>query len=61
LLPVLLLLIASRAGFVATNRDIGRGWKMPDILVTTRDSIGVISLNRPQVRNVVTLRMWPSA
>jgi enoyl-CoA hydratase/carnithine racemase len=34
---------------------------MPDILVTTRDSIGVISLNRPQVRNVVTLRMWPSA
>src|SRR6202171_6794417 len=31
---------------------------MPDILVTTRDSIGVVSLNRPQVRNAVTLRMW---
>jgi enoyl-CoA hydratase/carnithine racemase len=31
---------------------------MPDILVTTRDSVGVISLNRPQVRNAVTLRMW---
>jgi len=31
---------------------------MPDILVTTRDSIGVISLNRPRVRNAVTLGMW---
>src|SRR5258707_2648247 len=28
---------------------------MPDILVTTRDSIGVVSLNRPQMRNAVTL------
>src|ERR1700720_1857698 len=31
---------------------------MPDILVTTRDSVGVVSLNRPQVRNAVTLGMW---
>src|ERR1700682_6337851 len=31
---------------------------MPDILVTTRDSIGVVRLNRPQERNAVTLRMW---
>src|SRR5260370_3422648 len=31
---------------------------MPDILGTTRDSVGVVSLNRPQVRNAVTLRMW---
>jgi enoyl-CoA hydratase/carnithine racemase len=31
---------------------------MPDSLVTTRDSVGVVSLNRPQVRNAVTLRMW---
>lgn len=31
---------------------------MPDILVTTRDSIGVVSLNRPEVRNAVTLGMW---
>jgi enoyl-CoA hydratase/carnithine racemase len=31
---------------------------MPDILVTRRDSVGVVSLNRPQVRNAVTLRMW---
>jgi enoyl-CoA hydratase/carnithine racemase len=31
---------------------------MPDILVTTQDSVGVVSLNRPAVRNAVTLRMW---
>src|SRR6266851_1558171 len=31
---------------------------MPDILVTTRDSIGVVSLNRPEARNAVTLSMW---
>jgi enoyl-CoA hydratase/carnithine racemase len=31
---------------------------MPDILVTTRDSIGVVSLNRPEARNAVTLGMW---
>jgi enoyl-CoA hydratase/carnithine racemase len=43
---------------VAANCDIGQGWKMPDILVTTRDSIGVVSLNRPEVRNAVTLGMW---
>ena len=31
---------------------------MPDILVTTRDSVGVVSLNRPEARNAVTLGMW---
>lgn len=31
---------------------------MPDILVTTQDSVGVVSLNRPAVRNAVTLGMW---
>lgn len=31
---------------------------MPDILVTTRNSVGVVSLNRPEVRNAVTLNMW---
>jgi enoyl-CoA hydratase/carnithine racemase len=31
---------------------------MPDILVTTRDRIAVVSLNRPEVRNAVTLYMW---
>ena len=31
---------------------------MPDILVTTRDGVGVVSLNRPEVRNAVTLGMW---
>jgi len=31
---------------------------MPDILVTTQDSVGVVSLNRPEVRNAVTLGMW---
>jgi enoyl-CoA hydratase/carnithine racemase len=31
---------------------------MPDILVTIRGSVGVVSLNRPEVRNAVTLGMW---
>jgi enoyl-CoA hydratase/carnithine racemase len=31
---------------------------MPDILVTTRNSVGVVNLNRPEVRNAVTLNMW---
>src|SRR3984957_4948104 len=31
---------------------------MPDILVTARESVGVVSLNRPEVRNAVTLGMW---
>jgi len=31
---------------------------MPDILVTRQDSVGVVSLNRPEVRNAVTLGMW---
>lgn len=31
---------------------------MPDILVTTRDGVAVVSLNRPEVRNAVTLGMW---
>jgi enoyl-CoA hydratase/carnithine racemase len=31
---------------------------MPDILVTTRDGVGVVTLNRPEVRNAVTLGMW---
>jgi enoyl-CoA hydratase/carnithine racemase len=31
---------------------------MPDILVTAKDSVGVVSLNRPEVRNAVTLGMW---
>jgi enoyl-CoA hydratase/carnithine racemase len=31
---------------------------MPDILVTTRDSVAVVALNRPEVRNAVTLGMW---
>jgi enoyl-CoA hydratase/carnithine racemase len=43
---------------VVVNCNIGRGQEMPDILVTTRDSIGVVSLNRPEVRNAVTLGMW---
>ena len=33
---------------------------MPDILVTARDHVGVVSLNRPEVRNAVTLSMWPT-
>ena len=31
---------------------------MPDILVTARDHVGIVSLNRPEVRNAVTLGMW---
>ena len=31
---------------------------MPDILLTRRDSVAVVSLNRPEVRNAVTLNMW---
>jgi enoyl-CoA hydratase/carnithine racemase len=31
---------------------------MPDILVTAQDDVGVVSLNRPQVRNAVKLSMW---
>jgi enoyl-CoA hydratase/carnithine racemase len=31
---------------------------MADILVTARDHLGVVSLNRPAVRNAVTLSMW---
>jgi enoyl-CoA hydratase/carnithine racemase len=31
---------------------------MPDILVTARDHVRIVSLNRPEVRNAVTLSMW---
>jgi enoyl-CoA hydratase/carnithine racemase len=31
---------------------------MPDILVAKQDSVAVVSLNRPAVRNAVTLIMW---
>jgi enoyl-CoA hydratase/carnithine racemase len=31
---------------------------MPDILITARDHLGIVSLNRPEVRNAVSLRMW---
>jgi enoyl-CoA hydratase/carnithine racemase len=31
---------------------------MPDILLTGRDGVAVVSLNRPEVRNAVTLAMW---
>jgi enoyl-CoA hydratase/carnithine racemase len=31
---------------------------MPDILVTQRDGVGIVTLNRPEVRNAVTLLMW---
>jgi enoyl-CoA hydratase/carnithine racemase len=31
---------------------------MPDILLTRWDSVAVVSLNRPEVRNAVTLSMW---
>jgi enoyl-CoA hydratase/carnithine racemase len=31
---------------------------MPDILVTTQDNVGVVRLNRTEVRNAVTLNMW---
>jgi enoyl-CoA hydratase/carnithine racemase len=36
----------------------GRGQEMSDILVTARGSVGVVSLNRPEARNAVTLGMW---
>jgi enoyl-CoA hydratase/carnithine racemase len=31
---------------------------MPDILLTRQDRVAVVSLNRPAVRNAVTLNMW---
>jgi enoyl-CoA hydratase/carnithine racemase len=31
---------------------------MPDILLTKRDRVAVVSLNRPKVRNAMTLKMW---
>jgi enoyl-CoA hydratase/carnithine racemase len=31
---------------------------MPDILVTRQGHVGLVSLNRPKVRNAVTLDMW---
>src|SRR5664279_2278966 len=31
---------------------------MPDILLTKQDSVAIVSLNRPAVRNAVTLGMW---
>ena len=31
---------------------------MPDILVTRQDNVAIVSLNRPAVRNAVTLGMW---
>jgi enoyl-CoA hydratase/carnithine racemase len=31
---------------------------MPEILVTAQDHVGIVSLNRPEVRNAVTLSMW---
>jgi enoyl-CoA hydratase/carnithine racemase len=31
---------------------------MPDILLTRQDSLAIVSLNRPAVRNAVTLSMW---
>jgi enoyl-CoA hydratase/carnithine racemase len=31
---------------------------MPDILLTRQESVAVVSLNRPEVRNAVTLSMW---
>ncbi len=31
---------------------------MPDILVTKRDDVGIVSLNRPEVHNAVKLAMW---
>jgi enoyl-CoA hydratase/carnithine racemase len=31
---------------------------MPDILVTRRDDIGVVCLNRPEMHNAVKLAMW---
>jgi enoyl-CoA hydratase/carnithine racemase len=31
---------------------------MPDILMSIQDSVALVSLNRPKVRNAVTLSMW---
>jgi enoyl-CoA hydratase/carnithine racemase len=31
---------------------------MPEILVSIRDSVALVGLNRPEVRNAVTLNMW---
>ena len=31
---------------------------MPDIFLTKRDRVAVVSLNRPDVRNAMTLKMW---
>lgn len=31
---------------------------MPDILVSMQDNVAVVGLNRPEVRNAVTLNMW---
>ena len=31
---------------------------MPDILLTRQESVAIVSLNRPGVRNAVTLSMW---
>ena len=31
---------------------------MPDILLTRQNGVGIVSLNRPEVRNAVTLSMW---
>jgi enoyl-CoA hydratase/carnithine racemase len=31
---------------------------MPDILLTRQESVAIVSLNRPKVRNAVTLSMW---
>ena len=31
---------------------------MPDILLTKRDRVAVVSFNRPDVRNAMTLKMW---
>jgi enoyl-CoA hydratase/carnithine racemase len=31
---------------------------MSDIFLTKQDSVGVVSLNRPEARNAVTLNMW---
>jgi enoyl-CoA hydratase/carnithine racemase len=31
---------------------------MPEILVSMRDNVALVSLNRPAVRNAVTLNMW---
>jgi enoyl-CoA hydratase/carnithine racemase len=37
---------------------VGKEAEVPDILVAAQDDIGVVSLNRPNVRNAVKLSMW---